>query len=257
MKSKTKSPVYENTIILFFKKYSGAQYRYWITAILVVLSIVSLIEQLKILIAVLSAIISLILLFLQYLNEGKNTHEKIFEYIKDIEHWDLDNLVYLPDSDCRIVCHEDTSIPHSYLNQIECYHPILVDLYLNDDIWNKKKCRMDCSCEEHFCFYDVEIYYRNSCILRKTVSKLLLKHYPSLNVFDIFYIPTELVEKKVKNRQAIISLPDFDICKILYKQSNGGEDENSKVLDLLNYDYLADPSGYFNANKNAIYAKRG
>ncbi len=245
-----------NKIISWLQKYSNAPIRYIITFCIVVLPVVSLFKCMQVFVVIMTSILGVFLLGLQYLAESKNTPQKIREYLNDIENWDLGNLMYIPDSDCRMICKEDGSISHRYFNQIEHYQPMLVDLYLCEDMWEKKKNRMDCSVEEGFCFYDVEIYYRSSCIMKVKLSQILLKHYPTVGGCDIFYMPTGLVKKHVKTREEIASLPDFDICRILYKKDNNGEDGNNKVLNYLNYEYLANPAEYFHDNKDMIYAGR-
>lgn len=191
----------------------------------------------------------------------KSTHP-IKKIIYDIEGWTKasgGDIYYKPNDKCRIKTGEEELSTN--FNRLENYHQLLVDTYLDEKVWEDKKQCMHSSSYEHFCSVTAKLKNGETTVQEYILIRVLISHYPEMSDgANIYYLPALLENfqgvDKNNVRESLMQTEAYQICRILYKYAHPDMNvngSNDRILDFLNYEYLADPSKYLDENSDYVY----
>ena len=190
-------------------------------------------------------------LFQKRFGINKEPLDKIRGYLSNLSNWNFSNdncelasIYHKYDDNCKVELQENEDDYYSFADY-KSYKNFLENTYLNEDIWNIKKNREDCSIEEGCIFNKAIVRYKTLEILKIKMIKIVIKHYPNIGDFNIFYLPRNLFD--IINKKDILnSLKESDeykICKLIYFIETG-DNTNDIILNYINLEYLTDKDKY-------------
>lgn len=197
--------------------------------------------------------------------EGRNlrTFDQFRHYIKDKKNWDVSD-----DEDPLgnpIFCKFDTQLTIrrekdilvwklADIEQVPSYAHFVSCTALNKVFWNCKKDPRDCRLEDSISVFPVGVYWGEVPIFKKKIIRIAVKDKP-FPEFNGFYLPDLSWNKDISNKQKILKLPEYHICR-LFSYLTKGSSNNDLILDYINWEYIKDPSLYRLTHQKEIYKKR-
>lgn len=192
--------------------------------------------------------------------------DKFNKYIKDLNNWSASDesyqdFYYSKNSSFRIAINEREEGDIRKFNELEGYNELLRDTYLSEDIWARKRSRMNCAIEENFNWFKISVFEGKTKIYSFGIIEVYLKNYPTVGNVKILYIPEGLFISSLYDldkdniKESIKELPAYNICRLLHKSHNrrGYVDE---ILDFFNYKFIEDPSRYMREKKDLFFQGR-
>lgn len=193
-------------------------------------------------------------------------------YLDDIENWKHPKIEYeIAESETayyytlnhkyKIVRSDrefDKTISLSIANT---YDELLTDTCLNEAYWNYKNTQNYCY-DDCINLFNVELWADNTLIEVFNITGMFIKHFNYDRYYGSYYVPNRmhLIESDItiNNSSDIEKLLVWKICKLLfyfnlYDGCNLVTDDASRILEILNYDYLQKPSEYRKRNEDWLY----
>ena len=193
-------------------------------------------------------------------------------YLDDIENWKH------PKSEYEIAESETAyyyTLNHKYkivrsdrefdktisLSIANTYDELLTDTCLNEAYWNYKNTQNYCY-DDCINLFNVELWADNTLIEVFNITGMFIKHFNYDRYYGSYYVPNRmhLIESDItiNNSSDIEKLLVWKICKLLfyfnlYDGCNLVTDDASRILEILNYDYLQKPSEYRKRNEDWLY----
>ncbi len=193
-------------------------------------------------------------------------------YLDDIENWKH------PKSEYEIAESETAyyyTLNHKYkivrsdrefdktisLSITNTYDELLTDTCLNEAYWNYKNTQNYCY-DDCINLFNVELWADNTLIEVFNITGMFIKHFNYDRYYGSYYVPNRmhLIESDItiNNSSDIEKLLVWKICKLLfyfnlYDGCNLVTDDASRILEILNYDYLQKPSEYRKRNEDWLY----
>ena len=193
-------------------------------------------------------------------------------YLDDIENWKH------PKSEYEIAESETAyyyTLNHKYkivrsdrefdktisLSIANTYDELLTDTCLNEAYWNYKNTQNYCY-DDCINLFNVELWADNTLIEVFNITGMFIKHFNYDRYYGSYYVPNRmhLIESDItlNNSSDIEQLLVWKICKLLfyfnlYDGCNLVTDDASRILEILNYDYLQKPSEYRKRNEDWLY----
>lgn len=193
-------------------------------------------------------------------------------YLDDIENWKH------PKSEYEIAESETAyyyTLNHKYkivrsdrefdktisLSIANTYDELLTDNCLNEAYWNYKNTQNYCY-DDCINLFNVELWADNTLIEVFNITGMFIKHFNYDRYYGSYYVPNRmhLIESDItiNNSSDIEKLLVWKICKLLfyfnlYDGCNLVTDDASRILEILNYDYLQKPSEYRKRNEDWLY----
>lgn len=141
------------------------------------------------------------------------------------------------------------------------YDELLTDTCLNEAYWNYKNTQNYCY-DDCINLFNVELWADNTLIEVFNITGMFIKHFNYDRYYGSYYVPNRmhLIESDItiNNSSDIEKLLVWKICKLLfyfnlYDGCNLVTDDASRILEILNYDYLQKPSEYRKRNEDWLY----
>ncbi len=188
-------------------------------------------------------------------------------YLDDIENWKRpkkyysqevseDACYYLKNHKFKIVLRDTNYNEINFIKNAIDYWYLVTNTALNEDYWEHRGAAYD---DNYKCF-NVELWADNTLIEVRCITSIYLKYYlHDKHITDkrSFFVPSieYLYEKTKKQIEQTI---EWKVCKLLFvseleKNSNYSVTEASKILDILNYEYLADSAKYLKQNESWVF----
>lgn len=206
-------------------------------------------------------------LFARKRGEHLSILDRFSMYLDDIENWKLpkryysqevseDACYYLKNHKFKIVLRDTNYNEINFIKNAIDYWDLLTNTGLNEDYWNHRGCAYD---DNYKCF-NVELWADNTLIEVRCITSIYLKYYlHDKHITDkrSFFVPSiEYLHEKTKKQ--IEQTIEWKVCKLLFiseleKNSNYSVTEASKILEILNYEYLANPAKYLKQNESWVF----
>lgn len=147
------------------------------------------------------------------------------------------------------------------LSTANTYDELLTDTCLNEAYWNYKNTQNYCY-DDCINLFNVELWADNTLIEVFNITGMFIKHFNYDRYYGSYYVPNRmhLIESDItiNNSSAIEKLLVWKICKLLfyfnlYDGCNLVTDDASRILEILNYDYLQNPREYRKRNEDWLY----
>lgn len=152
----------------------------------------------------------------------------------------------------------DKTIPLSTANT---YDELLTDTCLNEAYWNYKNSQNYCY-DDCINLFNVELWADNTLIEVFNITGMFIKHFNNDRYYATFYVPNRLhlleSNQQINSSSDIENLLVWKICKLLfhfnlYKGCRFATEDASRILEILNYNYLQNPSEYRKQNEDWLY----
>lgn len=143
----------------------------------------------------------------------------------------------------------------------QTYDQLLTDTCLNVDYW-EYKCKDGLCYNDYINIFNIELWADNTLIEVFNIIKIFINHFNFDRYYGSYYIPSRLhlVENDtpINNSLDIQKLLVWKICKLLfyfslYNGCNLCQDDSTRILEILNYEYLSNPTYYREQNQDWIY----
>lgn len=190
-------------------------------------------------------------------------------YLDDIENWKRpkryysqevseDACYYLNNHKFKIVLRDTNYNEINFIKNAIDYWDLVTNTALNEDYWEHRGSAYD---DNYKCF-NVELWADNTLIDVRYITSIYLKYYlHDKHITDkrSFFVPSiEYLHEKTKKQ--IEQTVEWKVCKLLFvseleKNSNYSVTDASKILDILNYEYLANSAKYLKQNENWVFTK--
>lgn len=198
--------------------------------------------------------------------EGRNlrTIDQFRHYIQDAKNWDIPDDEHPTEN--PIFCKSDTQLTirveeiegHWRLSshtEIRNYSDFINIAPLNEEVWNYKKLPTDCSSEETLSLISVGVYWGVVPILKRNLIQICVKHEPFVG-YHIFFLPDLGYANTIKSKKGLIKSTEYHICRLLAYFTDLSKEENDRILDYINWEYLKNRGKYYDNHKELLYAER-
>lgn len=147
------------------------------------------------------------------------------------------------------------------LSLANSYDELLTDTCIGVDYWNYRNTQNYCY-DDCINLFNVELWADNTLIEVFNITGMFIKHFNYDRYNGSYYVPNRmhLIESDItiNNSSDIEKLLVWKICKLLfhfnlYDGCNLVTDDASRILEILNYNYLQNPSEYRKQNEDWLY----
>lgn len=215
------------------------------------------VKSCKTIAAIVVTVLLIVQLLITILVDSIPRVKKLKNYLRNSKRWISveEGVIFYDDNlDVKITYEPSRRTKDIQLSAANNYLEILRDFPISETLWNVKKDRLNCACEEHISFLKVRVLYKSLGIFTFDIVSLLLKRYPDDNDLNVFYLPCNLENSHTPSD--IKKLTAFSVCEILYNLHHDNQKSNQNILDLLNYDFLKDRATYINTHNAFLYMER-
>ncbi len=193
--------------------------------------------------------------FSMYLDDTENWKRPKKYYSQEVSE---DACYYLNNHKFKIVLRDTNYNEINFIKNAIDYWDLVTNTALNEDYWEHRGSAYD----DNYKCLNVELWADNTLIEVRTIIDLYLKYYmhdKQITDKQSFYLPT-IDDLFKKTKQEIMQSLEWKVCKLLFvseleKNSNYSITDASKILDILNYEYLANSAKYLKQNENWVFTK--